>query len=50
MKHTSKEERLQKQKEHFKNLLVNPSEITDKPIEKTFNGQQDIWLWRLTEK
>ena len=34
LKVASQEERLQKWKEHFKNLLGNPPEITDKPTEK----------------
>ena len=50
LKATSQEERLQKWKEYFKNLLGNLSKITDKPIQKIINGQLDIKLGQLTEE
>ena len=34
LKATSQEEKLQKLKEHFKNLNENPFKITDEPIQK----------------
>ncbi len=34
LKAANQEERLQKWKEHFKNLLGNPPEVTDKPIKE----------------
>ena len=43
-KAASREERLQKWKEHFNNLLGNPSEITDKTTEEVINCQLDIKL------
>ena len=39
----------QKWKKHFKNLLSNPPEITDKPTEEIIIGQQDIKLGQFTE-
>ena len=38
LKSASQEERLYNLKEHFVNLLVNPPEITDKPIKEIING------------
>ena len=43
-KSASREERLLKWKEHFKNLVVNPPEITDKLIEEIIHAQLDITL------
>ena len=40
----SKEERHQKLKEYFKNLLENLPEIMDKPTGEIINGQLDIKL------
>ena len=37
-------ERFQKWKDHFKNLLGSPSEITNKSIPKFVNGQLDVKL------
>ena len=37
-------------KEHFKNLLRNLPEITNKPFQKIINGQQDIKLRQFTEE
>ena len=39
LKPDSQEERLQKLKEHFKNLLRNPPEVTDKPIKTIIINQ-----------
>ena len=50
LKAACQEERPQKWKEHFKNLLGNPSKITGKPIQKIINGQRDIWLWQSTKE
>ena len=41
LKAASKEERLQKLKEHIKTLLGNQEEIIDKPIQKIINDQKD---------
>ena len=49
-KATSQEERLQKWKENFKNLLENLPKITDKPTEKIINWQLDIKLGQFAEK
>ena len=43
-KAASQEERLQKGKEHFKNLFRNPPEVTDKSIKKIINYQLDVKL------
>ena len=50
LKAANQEKRLQKGKEHFMNLLGNPPEITDKPIQKIIDGQVDIKLGQFTEK
>ena len=50
LKATSQEERLQKWKEHFKNLLGNPPEITDKLNQKIINGQLDMKLEQFTDE
>ena len=44
IKPVGQEERLQKWKEYFKNLLGNLSEITDKITAEITNGQSDIKL------
>ena len=44
------EEILMKWKEHFKNLIRNPLEISYKPIQKIVNSQQDIKLGQLMEE
>ena len=48
----SQEEKLEKCKEHFKNLHGNPPEITDNPTKKIINSQQGIKLslWRKNMK
>ena len=46
----SQEEGFQKWKEHFKNLLGNPSKITDKPMEKIINCQLDIKVRQFMEE
>ena len=43
LKATGQEKRLLKWKEHFKCLLSNPPEITDKPTPKT-DSQLDVKL------
>ena len=50
MKAVNQEERLMEWKEHFKNLLGNPLEITDKPTKKIINCQLDIKLGQFTEE
>ena len=55
LKTARKEERLQRWKEHFKNLLGNSSDITDKPTEKITNRHQTRRVykgrtWHSTEK
>ena len=50
LKAACEEGRHLKRKEHFNNLLRNPSEITDKPIEKFINGQLDIKPRQLMEE
>ena len=42
LKLPAKEKRLQKWKEHFKNLLRNPADITNKPAKRIINIQLDI--------
>ena len=44
LKTACQEERLLKWKEHFKNLLGNSSEITEKPLKKIINGQLNVKL------
>ena len=44
------EERLEKWKAHYKNLLRNPPKITDKLIQKITNGQLDIKLGQFSEE
>ena len=39
LKAVCQEERLLKWKEHFMNLLRNPPEVTDKPIQNIINGK-----------
>ena len=46
---TSQEELIQKWKEHYKNLLGNFSQITNKPITKTINSQRSIKLGQFTK-
>ena len=46
----SEQEKLQKSKEHCKNLLGNSPEIIDKPTENNINSQLDIKLGRFTEE
>ena len=48
-KTTSREERLQKWKEHFKNLLGDPPENTDNPLQKIANDLQEIKLGLIEE-
>ena len=43
------EKRLCKSKEHFKNLLRKPPEITDKSIQKIINDQRDMKQGQFTE-
>ena len=50
LKTAIQEERFQKWKEHFKNLLGKPPEIIDKPIQKIINEPLDIKLRQFTEK
>ena len=50
IKAASQEEILQKWTEHFKNLLENSPEITDKIITKIINRQLDNKLGEFTEK
>ena len=50
LKADNQEERLQKWKEHFKNVLGKPPEITDKLIEKIINSKLDIKLGQFIEK
>ena len=47
LKTANQQDRLQKWKEHFQNLLGNPPEITDKHTEEIINGQLDINLGSL---
>ena len=47
LKDASQEKSFQKWKENFKNLIVNPPEITDKPIQKIIASQLDIILGSL---
>ena len=49
LKTASQGERLQNWKEHFKNLVENSPEITDKEIKKIISNQQDINLEQFTE-
>ena len=42
LKAASQEERLLRWKEHFKDLLENSPDVTDKPIPKIINSQVDI--------
>ena len=44
------QERLLKWKEHFKNLLGNFPEISDKPIKKIINDKLDIKLEQFTSE
>ena len=44
----SQEERLQKWKEHFRDLLRKYSEIIDKPSEEIIHDQLDIKFGRFT--
>ena len=44
------EERRQKGKEHFKNLLVNPSKTTGKHTEKNINNLRDITFGHFREE
>ena len=41
---------LLKWKEHFKNLLGNPPEISDKPIDEIINGPLVIKFRKFTEE
>ena len=51
LKAASQEQIRHKWKEHYKNLLGNPPEITDKqPKTKIINGQLDMKLRQFTEK
>ena len=50
LKAASQEQIHQKWKEHFKNLLGNPREITEKHIQKIINGQLDIEIWQFMEE
>ena len=50
LKAACQEKRLQKWKEHFINLLGNPPEITDEPIQKIINGQWDVKLGQITKE
>ena len=50
VKGASQEGRLQKWKKHFKSLLRNPPEVTDKPIKKFINSQLNIKQGQFTEK
>ena len=49
LKVANQDERLQKWKEHFKNLPGNPPDINDKHSEKISNIQLDIKLGQFTE-
>ena len=49
LKAASQEDRIQKWKEHFKNLLGNFRKVTDKPIKKV-NSQLDIKLGQFMEE
>ena len=48
LKAASEEKQIQMWKEHFKNLLVNSSKVTGKPIMKIINSRLDITLGQLT--
>ena len=50
LKAANQEERLQKWKEHFKNLLGNPPEITNIHTKEIIYGQLDIKLRQFTER
>ena len=50
LKTACQKERLLKGKEHFKNLLGNPPEITNKPNQKIIIDQLDIKLGQFTEE
>ena len=50
LKAACQEERIQKWKEHFKNLLGNPTKVTHKPIQKITNRQLDIKPGQFTEE
>ena len=50
LKAASREERIQKWKEHFKNLLGNSPKVTSKPITKIINHQINIKLEQLTQE
>ena len=50
LKAVSHEERLKKWKEHFKNRLGNPPEVTDKPFKKFINSKLDVQLQHFTEE
>ena len=50
LKAASQEERRHKWKEHFRNLLGSPFEITEKPFQKIINGQLDIVLGQFMEE
>ena len=50
LKAASQEERMQKWKERFQNLLGNSSKDSDKPIIKVINCQLDIKQGQFTKK
>ena len=50
IKTANQEERLHKRKEHFKNLLGNPPETTEKTIQRIIYDRLDITLGRITGK
>ena len=50
LKAAHQEERIQKWKEHFKNLLGNFPKVTGKPITKIINNQLDIKLGHFTQE
>ena len=50
LKAASQEERLQKWKGYFKNLLGNPPEIMDEPTEEIIHVQLDIKLGQFMEE
>ena len=48
LKAVSQEERIQMWKDYFKNLFANSPEVTDRPITKNINSQQEIKLGQFT--
>ena len=50
LKAASQEEQIHLWKEHFKNLLGKSPKVTDKPITKIINNQQDIKPGQFTQE